>query len=416
MKVRPKLTRKKPDMSKWQRGPKLIKTSCMRVETGIATGERFEARVKGLADTGNGIVDHPSGRVFFVPGVWPGELVIVQVKEVKKSFGTATLVQLLEVSSVRRKAICAHHGFAADACGGCPWMMVTEAAQLQAKQERVNHALMRIDENIAVSPIMGSPKALGYRVRAQLKTDGHRLGFVANGQRQLADVEDCIVLTDSNRTTLAELRQGLPKSQWRPPGKHQWTTLDIDESVDAATASVNQRLPFQQANSEQNQVMRSWLLHKLMTLPDRRKALELFAGSGNFTEVLAQAGFESIVAAEVVPAAVKALNDRQLPGVVAQTCDLFAEDDFAQLVEQHQDAEVLVLDPPRDGLKLKEGLLRKRSKLRHIFYISCDLATFSRDIKDLYARGFVLLEVQPVDMFPQTPHVEILAHLQRKTP
>lgn len=401
-------------MSKRQRGPKLIKTSRMRVETGITAGERFEGRVKALADTGNGIVDHPSGRVFFVPGVWPGELITAQVKETKKNFGSAIVVDVLEASPERREAACAHHGFTAAACGGCPWMMVNESAQLQAKQERVAHALARIDANLKVEPIIPAPQALGYRLRAQLKTDGQTLGFVANAQKQLASVTDCLILTDKNRSTLKQLREELPARQWRPEGKHRWTTLDIDESVDASSVSVNQRLPFQQANRQQNQVMRHWLLKKLQALPERHKALELFAGSGNFTEILAQAGFSSIVAVEAVPVAVQMLNDRQLPGVVAQICDLFAEDEFAQLVEQHRDAHVLVLDPPREGLKLKEGLLRKRGKLRDIFYISCDLATFARDVKDLYERGFHLQQVQPVDMFPQTPHVEIMAHLRRK--
>lgn len=401
-------------MSKWQRGPKLIKTSRLKAETATPIGEEFEAEVKGLADTGNGIIEHPSGRVFFVPGAWPGERIRVRVKEVKKSFGTAVLLQVLQASPARRDAPCAHHGFDGSACGGCPWMMVSEEAQRQAKQQRVEQAISRIDTKVTVAPVMAAPQPMGYRVRAQLKTDGQELGFVASGQKQLAAVQDCLVLSDKNRETLAQLRQSLPNNLWRPQGKLSWTTLDIDESVDAHSVSVNQRLPFQQANREQNVVMHGWLAAKLQSLPQRRKALELFAGSGNLTEILAAAGFAEIVAAEVMPAAVAALNARQLPSVVAQTCDLFDEAQFARLVEQHRDADVLLLDPPRDGLKLKQGLLQKRSKLNDVLYISCDLSTFARDVKDLYERGFVLLEVQPLDMFPQTPHVEIMAHLRRK--
>lgn len=401
-------------MSKWQRGPRLIKTSRMRAQTGIAIGARFEARVKALAETGNGVVEHPSGVVFFVPGVWLGELVTVVVTEVKKSFGNAALIEVVEASPERISVPCEHHGFADDACGGCPWMMVSESAQLQAKQERVQQALVRIDDRIIVAPIVRAPQALGYRGRAQFKTNGHELGFVASGQKRLAAVRDCLVLTDKNRETLAQLRQALPNPQWQPQGQQRLTTLDIDEGVNAKNVSINKRLPFQQANQDQNRWMHNWLLRKLAALPHQRKALELFAGSGNLTEVLVQAGFSSVVAVEVMPEAVALLSARQLPGVEAEICDLFDDKAFAQLVEQHQDAEVLVLDPPRDGLKLKEGLLRKRGKLRDILYISCNLATFVRDVKDLYERGFVLLEVQPVDMFPQTPHVEILAHLKRK--
>lgn len=401
-------------MSKRISRPRLIKTSRLSAATGITVGERFTARVKGLADTGNGIVEHPGGRVFFVAGTWLDELVEVQVKEVKKSFGIATLLQVQQQSPQRRSAPCPHHGFAADACGGCPWMMVNDRAQLQAKQNRVQQALQRIDRNIAVSPIYEAPRSLGYRVRAQLKTDGQALGFVAGGQQQLAAVQDCLVLTDKNRSTLKQLRQKLPNSEWRPANARRWTTLDINESVDVDDASVNQRLPFMQANAEQNHAMHRWLANKFQSLPQHNKAMELFAGSGNLTKVLVEAGFSSVVAAEVMTDAVTALNQRQLPGVAAQVCDLFNEAEFSQWVAQHRDAEVLLLDPPREGLKVQEGLLHKRSKLRDIFYISCDLATFVRDVKALYLGGFELQEVQPVDMFPQTPHIEIMAHLRRK--
>lgn len=401
-------------MSKWQRGPKLIKTSRLSAHTDIPVGEEFEALVKGLADTGNGIVEHPGGRIFFVAGAWPGERVQVRVREVKKSFGTATLVQVLQASPARREAPCVHHGFTGLACGGCPWMMVTEQAQQQAKQQRVVQALARIDPKATVAPILAAPAAFGYRVRAQLKTDGQSLGFVATAQKQLAPVQDCIILSDKNRKTLAQLRDTLPNPQWLPQGKLGWTTLDIDENTDVQSVSVNQRLPFQQANREQNAVMRTWLARKLAGLSERGKALELFAGSGNLTEVLAAAGFDTIVAAEVMPAAVTALNARRLPNVVAEVCDLFDETQFARLVAQHRDANLLLLDPPRDGLKLKQDLLHKRSKLSDILYISCDLSTFARDVADLYQRGFVLHEVQPLDMFAQTPHIEIMAHLRRK--
>ena len=176
---------------------------------------------------------------------------------------------------------------------------------------------------------------------------------------------------------------------------------------------MNKRLPFQQANPLQNQSMRAWLKEHLEALPRQLPVLELFAGSGNFTEVIATAGFESITAVEVVAEAVTALNARGLPGVAALTCDLFDEAAFTELMQRQREAEVLVLDPPRDGLKCRTGLFSRRSRLHDVFYISCDLATFSRDLRDFLAAGYRLEILQPVDLFPQTPHVELLAHLRR---
>jgi 23S rRNA (uracil1939-C5)-methyltransferase len=374
----------------------------------------FEARVLSLTDTGEAVVNHPEGRRFFVPGAWTGELVRVRPLDVKSQYGRGELVAVLEPAPERVAPLCPHQGFASKKCGGCPWMMVSYQAQLAAKQARVERALARLSPGLRVLPVIPAPEPLGYRVRAQLKTDGRELGFVAAGQRQLAPVQDCLVLTPHNRATLQDLRQQLPNTHWRPARAGEWTTLDVDASVTVASVSVNRRLPFQQANAAQNHAMRQWLADRIGPLAKTVPVLELFAGSGNFTQVLSAAGFSSITAAEVVSEAVTALAQQQLPGVRPVACDLFNAEAFQRLLQDNVQAGILVLDPPREGLKVRNGLFGKRSQLHDIFYISCDLATLCRDLQDMLAAGFDPLEVQPLDVFPQTPHVELLVHLRRR--
>jgi 23S rRNA (uracil1939-C5)-methyltransferase len=72
-----------------------------------------------------------------------------------------------------------------------------------------------------------------------------------------------------------------------------------------------------------------------------------------------------------------------------------------------------LLDPPRDGLKVREPLLANWKELTWVFYISCNPATWARDVKDFTEKGFTLLEVTPIDLFPQTPHLEIMSVLHR---
>jgi len=261
---------------------------------------------------------------------------------------------------------------------------------------------------------VASKKTLSYRNRAQLKTDGKNLGFVANGTTKLVSVDDCLILTDKNRETLAHLRGTLPQPAWKPRSRQKWTSIDIDESCDADSASINQRLPFRQANDGQNQAMQQWLLESARQLKRSVKVLELFAGSGNFTRILAELGFREIVAVEVVEEAIGALKLQQLTGVKAESCDLFQEQAFTNLIEQHQDARVLVLDPPRDGLKVKPALFSKKMQLQDVFYISCDLATLTRDLKEFVDHGYKLQSVQPLDLLPHSAHVEILVWLSRK--
>lgn len=378
-----------------------------------AINEQFTATVRDLGADGSGIVEHPDGQVFFVAGVWPGETARLAVTGFKQRFGFARVLELLEPSPDRIPPPCAHHGTGARDCGGCPWQFVSYPAQLAAKEERVRQALARLRLVAEVAPIWGSPDVFGYRNRAQLKTDGRQLGYVAAGSRQLAPISDCPILTPANRTTLQELLQSLPNNSFRPGRKQDWTTLDIDEGVSAAEVIPNRRRPFHQGNTAQNVRMREWLRARVGQLEPGRTVLELFSGSGNFTEVLVAAGFARILAVEGVEDSVQQLAARKLSGVEARRYNLFAEGDCSRLQEQARDASILMLDPPRDGFKLAGQLLTKKHRFEDVFYISCDSATLARDLGIFVGAGFRGVEIQPLDLFPHTPHVELLCWLQR---
>jgi len=379
-------------------------------------GDTFSALVRDLGSTGDGIVEHPGGRVFFVAGAWPGERVTVRVTALKGRHGRAALLRVEEAFSGRVEPACPHHGFGADDCGGCPWQFASYEAQLDAKQRRVEQALARLGIGAdVIQPIIASDHQLGYRNRAQFKTDGRRLGYVARGSRALVDVRECPVLSEANRRTLAQLRSRLPNVAWRPPGKRDWTTLDIaeEEGEGEGACSVNRRLPFRQANSPQNTRMREWLGDRLSGLPRELPVLELFAGSGNFTRVIAGLGFERIAAVEAAPAALAELERSRLDNVSVMGLDLYVEGALARLRRETGAPGILLLDPPRDGLKDAAALFAPRlPPFRHVFYISCDLATFARDASVLLGAGYRTVEIQPLDLFPQTPHVEILGYFR----
>jgi 23S rRNA (uracil1939-C5)-methyltransferase len=374
--------------------------------------ECFVGQARDISAEGNGVVEHDDGQIFFVPGVWAGETGRFRVTGFKKRFGFAELVELIEPSPQRTAPACGHHGFGRECCGGCPWQFMAYDAQLEAKQARVNAALSRLGFN-QVEPIWPSPQILGFRNRAQLKSDGRHLGYVASGSNNLVDIHDCPILTEHNRETLAALRQTLPNPALRPRKKNQWTTVDIDETVDVSSVAINSRLPFRQANNGQNERMRAWLGDKLASQNRRLAVLELFAGSGNFTDVISRLGFSSIVAVEGVADTVSALEARNLPGVRALEANLFIGQGVEKVASAARQARILVLDPPRDGFKLAASLLQKCTNILHIAYISCDLATFSRDLSEMASCGFEVESVQPVDQFPHTPHIELLAFLSR---
>ena len=219
------------------------------------------------------------------------------------------------------------------------------------------------------------------------------------------------MLNDANNLQLAMLRSQLPNPQWRGSRAQPWHSIDIDDQT--RKPSVNTRLPFRQGNTEQNGAMRDWLAQQIAPMDPSMEVLELFCGDGNFTTVLAQ-HFAQTHGVEGDSTAVAALMARGLSGVSAETQNLFdatsVENTSAAAIP---DATTGTRSPPRDGLKVRLPLLKRLRKLETVVYISCDVATWARDCADFMAHGFLLAQVQPLDMFPQTPHIEVLSVLRR---
>ncbi|MBX2858645.1 MAG: class I SAM-dependent RNA methyltransferase [Cellvibrionaceae bacterium] len=384
----------------------------------IQEQQSFAAEVQDLASDGRGVVRHPNGQVYFVAGVWLGEYGEFKVIEKSGRVGSAVLVELHRACEQRIVPHCEHFASDAGGCGGCAWQFVDYAAQLTAKQRRVEAAAKRVDAADKLKPIVASPQIWAYRNRAQLKTDGRRLGYVAARSNQLIDVTTCPVLSEKNQGSLAALRDRLPCTAWLPGKKRLWLGLDIDEDTDPEQVTVHRRLPFKQGNSLQNRQMRAWLARQLSLLSRKEVALELFCGSGNFTEVLVDAGFKQIFAAEASQAAVAQLAAKGWGGVDACVVDLFSNQGLSELLRRASKASVLLLDPPREGLKLRQPLMQhlmqKSAAVEEILYISCDVASCFRDVADFLKVGFEIVEIQALDLFPQTPHVELMLAMKRR--
>lgn len=370
----------------------------------------FEGRVRDLTSDGRGVVSHPDGRTFFVPGIWLNEVAEIRVVGRQGKVGLGQVVTLKQADPQRRLASCSHHGYDTDHCGGCPWMFMSYEAQSSAKLRRLDSALAGLGSHLVqADELLAAPEELGYRNRAQLKTDGARLGYLAAGTRTLVDIAACPILSVRNAEMLTALRAELPNSAWRVRGQ-QWQTIDIDDSLN--TPSMRKRLPFRQGNSRQNTVMRDWLARVIAPIPEDASVLELFAGSGNFTEILA-AHFRTVVAVEGDDKALRHLSEIAPDRIQAHALNLFSEPAVERWISQISDARVLVLDPPREGLKVRAPFLRAMTELETVIYVTCDIATWARDCRDFMAEGFSLARVTPLDLFPQTPHLEVLSVLSR---
>jgi len=373
-------------------------------------GTAIELHAHDLNQDGHGVARHSSGLIFFVADLWLNETAICKVVSLHKTYGIAQVSERLTTSSARIDAFCPHHGTQDTACTACPWQGIDYGTQLTMKQDRVATTLSALDGPIA--SIWPSPETIGYRNRAQFKTDGKAIGYVNALTLELAPIDTCPILSKRNQKTLKVLKSQLPNRDWQ--SDDGFTSLDIDEGISAADVSVNTRRPFRQGNDGQNKVMRSWLAEKVNSLPSRQVVLELFSGSGNFTHTLVKAGVKPVVAVDVGGEAISALRAHKWPQVTAHICDLGDPEALKSFLRQQTiKPTLLVLDPPRTGFSLLALVLERFPSIAHVFYISCDPTSFARDAQALDGAGFKGVELQPLDMFPHTPHVELLTVFKR---
>lgn len=370
----------------------------------------FEVVIRDLASDGRGVGEAPDGQVVFVAGAWVGER--IHARRTRRGATTGTeLLEVIEASEERVEPACAHHR--ENQCGGCPWIFISYEAQLSAKADKLKASLESLNATQIVPIVHPSPRQWGYRNRAQLKTNGKALGYLAASSHDIVDVRVCPILTKPNQEQLTDLRETLPNNKWRPKSRQKWVTLDIDDQ--RSSALVNQRQPFRQANDDQNAAMSRWLADTLESLVPLAGVLELFCGSGNLTSVLAGCFPDhQITAVEGDDWALEQLLSLGLPNVETQRRNLFSATDIAAMSATLPEGQGIVLDPPRDGLKERNALAPLFAKAPWVVYISCNLATWQRDAHFLQEQGLCLTQVEGLDMFPQTPHLEVLSVFERK--
>ena len=377
-----------------------------------------------LAAGGDAVARAPDGRVVFVPGAAPSEKIRIDVVKDNARFLRGRLREVIAPSPFRVEPECRH----VDSCGGCTLQHVSARAQLDSKQAALVTTLRklgRVEPARVLPPWSGS--SYGYRARVRLAaTPDGRLGYRESRGHSVTPVEACPVLHPALQALLPELRGpegGGRKRRASPPELHmvtdgvrvaaKWRGLAeasgpqpslptltwIGADASAEDGALRPDL-FSQSNLPGNDALRDQLTAWLDRLRPQ-SALELYAGSGNFTAVLA-AHAARVVTYESAPLAV-ARARRAMPSRV-RIKEATAEAAVDELQETY---DVALVDPPRAGLSpaVGEGLtVRAR---RALMYVSCDAATFARDAGRWAQAGWRLEEVRLFDLYPQTAHVEV---------
>jgi 23S rRNA (uracil1939-C5)-methyltransferase len=349
----------------------------------------MQLKIEKLIHGGAGLGVH-EGKAIFVPFAAPGDVLEVEVTADHGRHAEARIVRIVEPAACRVDPPCPVFG----SCGGCQWQHLSYEAQLLWKQRIAVEAIERIGRIASpdVAPTIPSPRQWHYRNRIQLHVsrDG-RVGFYRPHTNEVVEFVECAIAEEALNLELAQRRE-------------EFRTRDRGVALRAGDGEG-----FTQVNTAQNAQLQVLVASWLADVP-HEAVLELYAGAGNFTFAIARVAGR-VFASDIDGRAIRAAQERQRAAGVCNVQFLCA--DAKRAAKQHgREADAVFLDPPRKGAMEAIPAILDASPSA-ILYLSCDPATLARDVRSLVGGGYRLLRCQPVDMFPQTFHVESLSLLAR---
>jgi 23S rRNA (uracil1939-C5)-methyltransferase len=434
-----------------------------------ARGELLTLEVESLAYGGRGVARR-NGYVVFVAGALPGDRVTAEITKAKRGYAEAQAREIVRESPDRVPPRCDHGG---EPCPGAPWQGLAYEEQLRHKQSQVEDALTRLGgiEGFELQPIEPAVERWRYRNKLEYSFGGRDgelvLGFHARGRWDLVmDAEDCQLASEHNNAKRNELRAwarsaGLPAYDRRsregvlrnlviregrrtgqlqtrlvtapaeiprPPVDLHTVAEATGDAADGPTGALGAEYleeelcglrfrishrAFFQTNTEMAERLYG-VAAEMAGLTGRERVFDLFCGIGTLGLTLAGRSGE-VWGIEIVPAAIAdAEENARVNGIEnARFRAGDARKEIRPLLDEAGAPDVVVVDPPRAGLSKKVVRRVIECGADRIVYVSCNPTTLAPNAAGLAEAGYRLRRVMPVDMFPQTPHIECVALLGR---
>jgi 23S rRNA (uracil1939-C5)-methyltransferase len=432
-------------------------------------GELLELEIDSLAFGGRGVA-RVDGYVVFVSGGLPGDLVRAEITKPKGRFAEARAVELLRPGNDRVANRCLHEG---EPCPGAPWQGLAYEQQLIHKRDQVDEALRRIGglDGFELEEIEPAQEQWRYRNKLEYSfgaRDGETvLGFHASGRWDLVvGVEDCLLASERGNAARNEVREWAREESVapydRPAGTGVLTNLVVREGrrsgqIQTRLVTTQKRFPkppvdlhtviedgsggsegptgvldeemlreqlcgldfemsynaFFQTNTEMAERLYA-VAAEYAGLSGGERVFDLYCGIGTIGLTMAAKAGE-IWGLEIVPDAIAdAERNAERNGIEnARFMAGSARTGVRPLVEEAGKPDVVLLDPPRPGLSQKIVRRVLECEAKRIVYVSCNPTTLAPNAAQLVEAGYTLRRVKPVDMFPQTPHIECVALLEK---
>lgn len=405
--------------------------------------------IEKLDHQGRGI-GRLNDKIIFVNNALPGEEVEVEITLEKKKYYEGKVIKIIKEGDERIKSVCPYF----HECGGCDLLHMSYNNQLKFKQDKVIDILTKYSkiENIQskIKNIIPSKNIFNYRnkVTFQVKKD---IGFYKRKSYELIPVSKCLLVTDTTNKILNIIKENFDlidfdKVVIKDMGDrqvmltiylHNHNQVDkimeiFGQKVESLNIFVKNNLcktndksniiaklsnfeflvsseAFFQVNLDQTVNLYNKVLQYCELKPNDL-VLDLYCGTGTIGIFLSR-NSNKVLGIEINSEAIKNANENKklnnisnIEFMVGDTKDLIKKVNFKP--------NVIVVDPPRSGLD--ESVISDIIKLKpeRLVYVSCDPMTLARDISLLNDK-YEVIEVTPVDMFPNTNHVENVVKLNK---
>ena len=402
-----------------------------------------ELEIEKLDHQGRGIAKK-DGKVFFVSNGLPGEKLLVKIDKIKKNIVNAHIKKFINISKDRTKSICKYF----DKCGGCDLLHLSYNHQIAFKENKIKEIMTKFcNYNFKINPIMKSDRILNYRNKVTFQID-NKLGFYERGSNKIVPVNNCQIINikvndllriinedniaknisniiirnniNDEILLIVETKGTFDKYKFSTLVSNYVNSLIIDNEVIFGAGKIMEQLgkykfiispsSFFQVNTIQT----INLYNKIKEYANLNKEdilLDLYCGTGTIGIYLSEE-CKKVIGIEINQSAIKDANENKKINKI-NNIDFICGDALQEIKKINLKPDVIVIDPPRAGLDKKniDNILQFNAS--RIVYVSCDPITLARDL-NILGKDYNILELTPVDMFPNTCHVECVCVLKLK--
>ena len=392
----------------------------------LKVGDLIDVTIEKVAHGGHFIARH-NGAVIFVRHAIPGEQCTIEVTSAGSSFNRADVVSVEQPSEFRVEPPCRYaHRLG---CGGCDFQHISPAYQRVLKSDVITEQFSRIAKKEISVEVEQVGDLIGWRTRAIATTNRNgKLGFYKSRSHSIAPVDDCLICVKgmnfseiATRSLKGDVRVEISSSNTgertialaptRGEEKARITEGQavLHEVVHGKTLEVSQD-SFWQSHVKAPEILTQAVLD-FAQLKSGEHVLDLYGGVGLFTaaiiDVVGPDGHVDLIEGSKVATEDARRNFAHAKNVTIATGDV------AKLLSRVTSADLVVLDPPREGAGRDVIAQITAFQPRAIVYVACDPAALARDTAYLEDHSYSLAKLRAFDLFPMTHHIECVALYER---